>query len=74
MEPYPTPNVREQELEPILNAVSFVDRIVFGRVHYDKQTSAHEDLDAFYRGTIERVRKFCEENDIDCYIKKGTAD
>lgn len=74
MEPYPTPNVREQELEPILNAVSFVDRIVFGRVHYDKRTSAHEDLDAFYRGTIERVRKFCEENDIDCYIKKGTAD
>ncbi len=74
MEPYPTPNVCEQELEPILNAVSFVNRIVFGRVHYDKRTSAYEDLDAFYRGTAEQVREFCERNGIDCHIKKGTAD
>ena len=74
MEPYPTPNVCEQELQPILNAVSFVDRIVFGRVHYDRRTSAYEDLDAFYRGAAERVRAFCAEKGIGCHIKKGTAD
>lgn len=74
MEPYPTPNVHEQELQPILDAVGFTDRIVFGRVHYDKRTSAYEDLDAFYRGAAEQVRKFCEKNSIDCHIKKGTAD
>jgi len=74
MEPYPTPNVHEQELQPILDAVGFTDRIVFGRVHYDKRTSAYEDLDAFYRGAAEQVRKFCEKNGIDCHIKKGTAD
>lgn len=74
MEPYPTPNVCKQELQPILDAVSFVDRIVFGRVHYDKRTSMYEDLDAFYRGAAEQVREFCAEKGIDCYIKKGTAD
>lgn len=74
MEPYPTPNVHEQELQPILDAMSFTDRIVFGRVHYDKRTSAYEDLDAFYRGAAEQVRVFCEKNGIACHIKKGTAD
>ena len=66
--------MHEQELQPILDAVGFTDRIVFGRVHYDKRTSAYEDLDAFYRGAAEQVRKFCEKNGIDCHIKKGTAD
>lgn len=74
MEPYPTPNVHEQELRPILDAVSFTDRIVFGRVHYDRRTSGYADLDAFYRGTAQTVRDFCAEHDIDCHIKKGTAD
>ena len=74
MEPYPTPNVCEQELQPILDAVGFVNRIVFGRVHYDKRTSAHENLDAFYRSAAEQVRKLCEKNGIECHIKNGTAD
>lgn len=74
MEPYPTPNVHEQELQPILEAVKFADRIVFGRVHYDKRTSAYEDLEAFYHGAADQVRAFCEKNGIDCHIKKGTAD
>lgn len=74
MEPYPTPNVHEQELQPILDAVSFTNRIVFGRVHYDRRTSAYGDLDAFYRGAAEQVRAFCEKNGIDYHIKKGTAD
>ena len=74
MEPYPTPNVCKQELQPILDAVSFADQIVFGRVHYDKRTSAYKDLNAFYRGAAEQVRAYCAENGIDCHIKKGTAD
>ncbi len=74
MEPYPTPNVHEQELQPVLEAISFTDQIVFGRVHYDRRTSAYKDLDAFYRRTAEQVRTFCEVNGIDCHIKKGTSD
>ena len=72
--PYPTPNVHEQELQPIVDAVSFADRIVFRRVHYAKSTSAYEDLEAFYRGAAEQVREFCKANGIDCHIKEGTVD
>jgi len=74
MEPYPTPNVHEQKLQPILEAVSFTDQIVFGRVHYDRRASVYEDLNAFYHWSAEQVRAFCEENGIDYHIKKGTAD
>lgn len=74
IEPYPTPNVLEQELQPILEAVSFVNRIVFGRVHYDRRTSSYEDLDAFYHDAAAQVRRFCDEHGISCHIKTGTAD
>ena len=33
-----------------------------------------EDLNAFYREATGQVRAFCEENGIECHIKKGTAD
>ncbi|MBS5865377.1 MAG: radical SAM protein [Coriobacteriaceae bacterium] len=74
MEPYPTPNVCEQELQPILDAVAFTDQIVFDRVQYDKRTSEYQDVDTFYHGAAEQVRTFCFENGIDCHVKKGTAD
>ena len=74
MEPYPTPNICEQDLQPILDAISFTNHIVFGRVHYDKRTNTYHDLDAFYRETAEIVRQFCSENGISCHIKRGTAD
>ncbi len=73
MEPYPTPNVWKQELQPILDAVCFADRIVFGRTHYDKRTSGYKELDSFYHDAAARLRSFCNENGIDCHIKKGTA-
>ena len=36
MEPYPTPNLIRQDLQALLEAVSFVDRIIFGRTNYRK--------------------------------------
>lgn len=74
IEPYPTPNICEQELRPILDSVSFTDRIVFGRVHYDKKSSSYQDADSFYRDAADQVREFCKERGIDCHIKSGTAD
>ncbi|WP_251158071.1 hypothetical protein [Caniella muris] len=74
MEPYPTPNVCEQKLMPILEADSFVDRIVFGRTHYDKLTSRYMNHGAFYLDAVARARGFCEERSTSCYIKTRTAD
>lgn len=41
MEPYPTPNLVDQSLEELLEAVSFTDRIVFGRANYNKAVSSY---------------------------------
>ena len=71
MEPYPTPNVCSQELKPILEKISFVDRIVFGRTNYDKRTGAYADLEAFYQSTAETVAGFCDRLGINCHIKQG---
>ncbi len=74
MEPYPTPNVCKQDLGGILEKVAFVDRIVFGRTHYDKRTTAFAEHEAFYHSAAEEVSRFCDAHGIDCHIKKGTAD
>lgn len=74
MEPYPTPNVCEQDLDEILETISFVDRIVFGRTHYDGRTGSYGNLTAFYRGTAGRVIEFCKNRGIEYHIKNGTAD
>jgi DNA repair photolyase len=72
IEPYPTPNIFDQELPPILNAIGFSDRIVFGRTHYDSRTSEYTERALFYRTTADQVKDFCELHKIDCHIKKGT--
>lgn len=41
IEPYPTPNLVEQELKEILDSISFVDKIIFGRTNYNKEVSSY---------------------------------
>lgn len=73
MEPYPTPNIYEQDLAALLHEISFVDKIVFGRTHYDKLTNSYDDCAGFYRDRATEVRDFCFEHGIECHIKKGTV-
>ncbi len=72
MEPYPTPNIVEQELLPILEAVSFADRIIFGRTNYNKVVSSFPYVKSWYNDLVLDVVSFCLEKGIDYYIKKGT--
>ncbi|MCL2638394.1 MAG: radical SAM protein [Oscillospiraceae bacterium] len=72
IEPYPTPNIIEQELNEILEAVSFVDKIIFGRTNYNKEISSYKKHKAFYNELSEVVIEFCLENDIAYHIKDGT--
>jgi DNA repair photolyase len=72
IEPYPTPNLIQQELSNILQAISFVDRIIFGRTNYSKEISAYTDHRAFFNQQAQLVIKFCENNSIDYHIKDGT--
>jgi DNA repair photolyase len=72
IEPYPTPNIIEQSIADILNAISFTDRIVFGRTNYNKAVSAYPGCKDFYSKEAGRVIRFCKEHGIDYYIKNGT--
>ena len=72
MEPYPTPNMVEQNLHELLEAVSFADRIIFGRTNYSKVANAYEGHRHFYNECAAEVISFCQEHDIDYHIKEKT--
>lgn len=72
MEPYPTPNLVEQDLGQILQAASFADRIIFGRTNYNKDVSAFPEYKIFYNRCAQQVIDFCEEHKIAYHIKDGT--
>ena len=72
IEPYPTPNVVEQDILPILEAVSFTNKIIFGRTNYSKEISSFKGHKEFYNNQARQVIAFCEERGINYHIKKGT--
>ena len=72
MEPYPTPNIVEQNLIDVLDAVSFVDKIIFGRTNYSKDVSAFPMHKNFYNDCVAQVIDFCKNLAIDYHIKHGT--
>ena len=72
IEPYPTPNMIGQDLHEILEAVSFTDKIIFGRLHYNKVVSAYPEHKQFYNERAKEVIEFCEQRGIAYHIKKGT--
>lgn len=74
MEPYPTPNIINQNLTEILKKISFVDKIVFGRWNYNMLTSCSKDYKTFYNDCAYGVIRFCEKRGIEYHIKDGTAD
>lgn len=72
MEPYPTPNLLQQDLSEILEAVKFVDRIIFGRANYNKLVTEYKDHKSFYNICANQVINFCDQNQIQYHIKDGT--
>ena len=72
IEPYPTPNMIEQDLQEILETVSFTDRIIFGRTNYSKDVTAYRMHKAFYNEKAAVVIAFCEVHNILYHIKDRT--
>ena len=72
IEPYPTPNLVRQNLDKLLEAVSFVDRIIFGRTNYSREVSSFPEHKDFYNRCARRVIEFCDEHGIAYHIKDGT--
>jgi len=72
MEPYPTPNLVEQDIASLLDAVSFADKIIFGRINYNKAVTAFPDHKVFYNEQAQTVITFCEAHGTEYHIKEGT--
>lgn len=72
IEPYPTPNIIKQDFMEILQAVGFVDKIIFGRLNYNPQVSAYKGYKEYYNELSDMVMDFCDSRQIECHIKKGT--
>jgi hypothetical protein len=74
MEPYPTPNVVKQNIREVLEEISFVDKIVFGKWNYSGVTSSFLYYKDFYNSMTQEVIKFCDKNSIEVHIKDKTID
>lgn len=72
IEPYPTPNIIDQDLNSILDAIGFVDKIIFGRMHYNKIVTAYKEHRDFFTQCALQVIEFCKTHEIAYHIKKGT--
>ena len=72
IEPYPTPNLIEQDLNEILEAISFCDKIIFGRLNYNKKVSEYKDYKAYFNELAEQVIAYCKANGKQYHIKDGT--
>ena len=72
IEPYPTPNFIEQDLNEILEAISFCDKIIFGCLNYNKKVSEYKEHKTYFNELAEQVIAYCEANGKQYHIKKGT--
>ena len=73
IEPYPTPNIINQDLLEILNRINFVDKIIFGRLHYNKLVSEYKEHKKYYNDLAHIVMEYCKEKKIDYHIKNKTV-
>jgi DNA repair photolyase len=68
MEPFPPPEIWEQDLIELLEEIKFVDFIIFGKWNYDNRASTKEAI-SFYREKAIEFRDFCEAYKIRYWIK-----
>jgi DNA repair photolyase len=73
IEPYPTPNIIEQDIQKILKKVSFVDKVVFGKLNYNRKVSQFPDYKKFFTELTYSILNYCEQNNKDYHIKKETS-
>lgn len=72
IEPYPTPNIIDQNIMDVLSRISFVDKIIFGRMNYNPQVTKFPAYKEYYNSLAITVTSFCIQNNIHCHIKTGT--
>ena len=64
IEPYPTPNLLEQNIEDLMEAVGFVDHIYFSGWNYNSRVKQYGNYQQFYNDQANKVRSFCRKHRI----------
>ena len=72
IEPYPTPNIINQDLTTLLESIDFVDKIIFGRMHYNKEVSVYKKYKEFFNEQASLVIDYCKRTGKTYHIKTGT--
>lgn len=54
IEPYPTPNIIAQDFSEILSAIGFVDKIIFGRLNYNRLVSEYADHKQYFNELVSK--------------------
>jgi DNA repair photolyase len=76
VEPYPTPNLdpSAENVGPLLEALAFVDKVIFGRLNYVPEVTEYlGTVDrAFYDRVAHDVTAWCAAKAKPLHIKKGT--
>ncbi len=81
MEPYPTPHLDNQagNIKSILKKISFVDKIIFGKLNYRRVSDFNNSFgrmwknnNDFYKSMAKEIISFCEKRSIRYHIKFGT--
>lgn len=68
MEPYPPSDIWKQNITNVLEAIKFVNLIVFGKWNYDKRATT-EKARSEYADNIHVSRDFCKSNGIRLHVK-----
>ena len=71
MEPYPPSAIHKQRIEDLLEELSFVDLIVFGKWNYDPRART-EAARGEYAENIKVLTDFCKSNNIRLHVKSDT--
>jgi len=74
VEPYPTPNIDATASNPaeLLDAITFVDKAVFGRWNYNRLVNSYADADAHYLSAAEAFAAWSTDGGKVLHIKRGT--
>lgn len=73
IEPYPTPNIVDQDIKKLLNKIAFADTIIFGKLNYNPKVREYPDYKGFFSTMTDIVLEFCEKNGKGFHIKKETS-
>ena len=68
IEPYPPPAIYEQDLQELLNELTFVDFMIFGKWNYDKRANIPEAKEFYKQAAVEFI-DFCKGHGIRYHVK-----